>query len=129
MSDVVPCRHSFLLRQACLLGRCFFQVTAYRVLKEAVVFSPQAKTEEVGEPWLKVLLTKDYAQTTLDERVAMLTSLVHLTVDGPTIRNNLELRLEEQGKVRKKMWEDARVSLLSLASIPQLPSLIMLFQY
>ena len=73
-----------------------------------------------------MLLTKDYAQTTLDERVAMLTSLVHLTVDGPTIRNNLELRLEEQGKVRKKMWEDARVRVQNLPSVPLLPSLITL---
>ena len=65
---------------------------------------------ELGEPWVKVLLTKDYSQLSLAERVAMLSTLVHLTIDGPTIRNTLESRQEEAAKVRKQMWEEARVN-------------------
>lgn len=58
---------------------------------------------------MKTLLTTDYSQLSLAERAAMLNALVHLVIEGPTIRNTLESRQEEAGRVRKQMWEEARV--------------------
>ena len=62
-----------------------------------------------GEVWVQTLLTKDYKDLDLAERGAILAALTHLTLDGPTMRNTLEARQEEASRVRKQMWEEARV--------------------
>lgn len=72
---------------------------------------------EAGEPWVAALKSQSYGQLGLNERILMLAALVHLTLDGPTLRNTLEARLEEAGRVRKQMWEDARVSSLTSGGV------------
>lgn len=64
-----------------------------------------------GEAWVQTLLSKDYRDLDTAERATILAALTHLTIDGPTLRNTLEARHEEAGRVRKQMWEEARVSL------------------
>ena len=71
-----------------------------------------AQAKAAGEAWVRALQTREYRSLSLLERVAMLKALVHLTLDGPTLRNTLEARLEESQRVRKQMWEDSRVSSL-----------------
>jgi len=34
---------------------------------------------------------------------------VHLALDGPAVRASLEGRIEEAQRVRKQMWEEAKV--------------------
>lgn len=67
-----------------------------------------------GEFWVQLLLTKDYKDLDLAERTTILAALTHLTLDGPTIRNTLEARQEEASRIRKQMWEEARVDSIPL---------------
>ena len=62
-----------------------------------------------GEAWVQLLLAKDYKDLDFAERATILAALTHLTLDGPTLRNTLEARQEEASRVRKQMWEEARV--------------------
>ena len=64
--------------------------------------------QTAGEPWVQSLLTRDYGELGVAERLQILVALTHLTLDGPTLRNTLEARQEEAGRVRKQMWEEAR---------------------
>lgn len=51
----------------------------------------------------------EYSTLDLNGRVAALVGLVHLALDGPSARAFLDGRLEEAQRVRKLMWEDAKV--------------------
>ena len=65
--------------------------------------------EEAGEGWVRSLQAQEYSELSLDERLTIMAALTHLMIEGPTLRNTLEARLEEAGRVRKQMWEEARV--------------------
>ena len=60
----------------------------------------------------------EYDELPLEARVAALTALVHLALEGPSVRACLDGRLEEAQRVRKLMWEDAKARRLS--SLPVL---------
>lgn len=50
-----------------------------------------------------------YNDLSLEHRLAMLSALCHLALDTPSIKEVLEQRLEEQGRIKKQAWEEARV--------------------
>lgn len=51
----------------------------------------------------------EYSGLTLEMRMAALVALVHLALDGHSVRACLDSRLEEAQRVRKAMWDDAKV--------------------
>ena len=63
-----------------------------------------------GESWLQHLKTQDYDELSFEQRVNILWTLVNLALDGPTVRAALEGRTEEAQRIRKQMWEEAKVS-------------------
>lgn len=52
--------------------------------------------------------------------MAILSTLVHLALEGPSVRATLEQRLEEVAQVRRFMWEEAKVR-ASLAIAVRVP--------
>ena len=63
---------------------------------------PQEREEErQGEEWVAALQTRSYDQLTLPQRVALLSALCHLAMDAPSVRAILELRLEEQSRIKR----------------------------
>lgn len=46
---------------------------------------------------------------TFEQRVAALKTLVHMALDGPAVRATLEARIEEGQRIRKQMFEEAKV--------------------
>lgn len=62
-----------------------------------------------GESWLQQLKTHDYNDLSFEQRVNILWTLVHLALDGPAVRSALEGRIEEAQRIRKQMWEEAKV--------------------
>lgn len=64
---------------------------------------------EEGAPWVRALEAGDYATLSLEQRVAVLSALVHQALEGPSVRAALEQRLEEVARVRRHMWEEAKV--------------------
>ena len=61
-----------------------------------------------GAPWVAALEHAEYDELSLEARVAALSALVHLALEGPSVRACLDGRLEEAQRVRKLMWEDAK---------------------
>ncbi len=51
----------------------------------------------------------------MDMRVAAVVALMHLALDGPSVRTCLDSRLEEAQRVRKAMWDEAKVGFLRLS--------------
>ena len=64
---------------------------------------------DVGESWLQHLKTDEYDELSFEQRVNILWTMVNLALDGPTVRAALEGRTEEAQRIRKQMWEEARV--------------------
>ena len=64
---------------------------------------------DVGESWLQHLKTHEYDQLSFEQRVDILWTLMNLALDGPAVRAALEARTEEAQRIRKQMWEEARV--------------------
>jgi hypothetical protein len=56
-----------------------------------------------------LLAAAAYDELSLEHRLAMLSALCHLALDTPSIKEVLEQRLEEQGRIKKQAWEEARV--------------------
>jgi hypothetical protein len=69
--------------------------------------SPQDKEE--GEAWVRELEAHGYNALTLEQRISVLCMLCHMVIDGPSVRAALEARVEEAGRIRKQMFEDAKV--------------------
>lgn len=63
-----------------------------------------------GESWLQHLKTQEYDELSFEQRVNILWTLVNLALDGPAVRAALEARTEEAQRIRKQMWEEAKVS-------------------
>lgn len=95
-----PCRHAIQNTRPYMVHCC--------------VLSDEEEEEDhgaaAGESWVRALFTADYDALTLPERLMALSWLCHLAVDGPTVRAKLELRGEESQRIRKQLWEDAKVS-------------------
>ncbi|GAB4814610.1 hypothetical protein N2152v2_001656 [Parachlorella kessleri] len=67
----------------------------------------EEKHEEVeGAPWIRALEGSEFDQMPLDLRISMLASLCDLAMGGPTVRDMLERRLEEQQRIKKAMWDE-----------------------
>lgn len=64
---------------------------------------------DAGESWLQQLKTREYDDLSFEQRVNVLRTLAHLALDGPTVRASLEGRIEEAQRIRKQMWEEAKV--------------------
>jgi len=64
---------------------------------------------DAGESWLQQLKTHEYDDLSFEQRVSILLTLVHLALDGPAVRASLEGRIEEAQRIRKQMWEEAKV--------------------
>lgn len=62
-----------------------------------------------GVPWVSDLLTKDYATLPLATRVEILSTLVQLALESPSARMVMEERVNAAARIRKQMWEEARV--------------------
>ncbi len=65
---------------------------------------------EDGFDWISKLAEQDYDQITLEQRLEILQTLVHAVMEGPSVRCCLDHRLEESQRIRKQMWEEAKVS-------------------
>ena len=78
---------------------------------EAVLMANCVVQEKVdaGESWLQQLKTREYDDLSFEQRVNVLRTLAHLALDGPTVRASLEGRIEEAQRIRKQMWEEAKV--------------------
>ncbi len=64
---------------------------------------------EEGAAWVHLLASQEYGSLPLEERCSALSLLVHTLLDRPTIRSQLEYRRDEADRVRKQLWEEARV--------------------
>ncbi|KAL0041481.1 hypothetical protein WJX79_004991 [Trebouxia sp. C0005] len=64
---------------------------------------------DAGESWLQHLKTHEYDDLSFEQRVNCLKMLVHLALDGPAVRASLDGRIEEAQRVRKQMWEEAKI--------------------
>lgn len=67
---------------------------------------------------MSALEMSEYGELGLDMRVAALVALMHLALDGPSIRTCLDGRLEETARVRKAMWDEAKVRRAPLPPTP-----------
>lgn len=52
---------------------------------------------------MAALQASDYDALGLPHRVALLHALCHLAMDCPTVRETLERRLEEQGRIKRQV--------------------------
>lgn len=68
---------------------------------------------EAGAAWISQLAEHDYDDFTLEQRLELVHLLVHAVMEGPSVRLCLEHRLEESQRIRKQMWEEAKVQLTS----------------
>lgn len=68
---------------------------------------------DVGETWLLHLKTHEYDELSFEQRVNILWTLINLALDGPAVRSTLDSRTEEAQRIRKQMWEEARVTINS----------------
>ncbi|KAL3160990.1 hypothetical protein ABBQ38_009379 [Trebouxia sp. C0009 RCD-2024] len=64
---------------------------------------------DAGESWLQHLKTHEYDELSFEQRVNILWTLVNLALDGPSVRAALEARTEEAQRIRKQMFEEAKV--------------------
>ncbi|KAK9845568.1 hypothetical protein WJX84_003443 [Apatococcus fuscideae] len=67
------------------------------------------KGREGGAAWITQLAEQDYDAFPLEQRLDVLQTLVHAAMEGPSVRLCLELRLEESQRIRKQMWDEAKV--------------------
>ncbi len=70
---------------------------------------PQTTQQQQGLPWIQDLLTHDYNDLPLSTRVEILTALVQMALDSPSARIIMEERVAAAARIRKQMWEEARV--------------------
>ena len=75
----------------------------------SIAWLEQGKVD-VGESWLQHLKSHEYDELSFEQRVNILWTLMNLALDGPTVRAALEGRTEEAQRIRKQMWEEARVT-------------------
>ena len=61
-----------------------------------------------GEPWVAALRDGDYASLNLEERLSMLSTLCHLVLESPTVRDVLDRRLDERIRIKKVMQEETK---------------------
>lgn len=73
------------------------------------ILSHSFPQQQQGLPWITELLTKDYGDLSLGTRVDILTTLVQLALDSPSARIIMEERVAAAARIRKQMWEEARV--------------------
>eukprot|EP00884_Botryococcus_braunii_P016830 jgi/Botrbrau1/3830/Bobra.0183s0056.2 len=71
-------------------------------------FEEHPGQREEGAAWVRALEVGEYGDLAIEQRVAILSTLVHLALDGPSVRATLEQRLEEVARVRRFMWEEAK---------------------
>ena len=70
----------------------------------------QAKRrQQQHHTWLVALERGGYQQLSLEQRVELLCTLVHMAIDGPSVRAAIETRSEEAQRIKKQMWEEAKV--------------------
>lgn len=84
------------------------QVNSCSFVSCSVAVDLQNKAE-VGEAWLQLLKTHEYDHLTFEQRVGTLKTLVHMALDGPAVRATIEARIEESQRIRKQMFEEAKV--------------------
>ena len=70
------------------------------------------------------LASSDYAALSMDQRLEVLSALMGAALEGPSLRAELDTRLEECARVRRTMAEENRVralpqACLALAAVPQ----------
>ena len=61
---------------------------------------------------MTALETCEYGELSMEMRVAAVVALMHLALDGPSVRTCLDGRLEEAQRVRKAMWDEAKAGSL-----------------
>lgn len=59
---------------------------------------------------MRDLESQEYEALGMGERLHVLGLLVRAVLDGPTLRACLDMRIEETQRIRKQMFEEARVS-------------------
>uniref|UniRef100_A0A7N0U4U5 Homeobox-DDT domain protein RLT1 n=1 Tax=Kalanchoe fedtschenkoi TaxID=63787 RepID=A0A7N0U4U5_KALFE len=62
-----------------------------------------------GEPWVQGLVTGEYSNLSVEERLHAVVALVGLAIEGNSIRLVLEERLEAANTLKKQMWAEAQV--------------------
>ncbi len=62
------------------------------------------------EPWVNALAAADYDALSPRERLDALCWLVHTTLESPTVRMLMEMRIEDCQNAKKRLLEDAKVS-------------------
>ncbi|EIE24672.1 hypothetical protein COCSUDRAFT_46901 [Coccomyxa subellipsoidea C-169] len=55
-----------------------------------------------GEPWVTALETCEYGELSMEMRMAAIVALMHLALDGPSVRTCLDGRLEEAQRAEKR---------------------------
>lgn len=67
------------------------------------------EVEHSGEPWINALMDRDYQDLGFYDRLAALSTLCNMALDGPTIRSCLDARLENQSIHTKRKEMEERV--------------------
>ncbi len=57
---------------------------------------------------MTALETCEYGELSMEMRMTAIVALMHLALDGPSVRTCLDGRLEEAQRVRKSMWDEAK---------------------
>ncbi|KAI4341103.1 hypothetical protein MLD38_025869 [Melastoma candidum] len=64
---------------------------------------------DLGEPWVLGLMEGEYANLSVQERLDALISLIDVAIEGISIHNVLEERLEAANAMKKQMWAEGQI--------------------
>lgn len=62
-----------------------------------------------GEPWVQGLMEGEYSDLSVEERLNALVAIIGVAIEGNSIRNVLEERLEAATALKKQMWAEAQL--------------------
>ncbi|KAI4319771.1 hypothetical protein MLD38_033331 [Melastoma candidum] len=67
------------------------------------------KERDLGETWVLGLMEGEYANLSVQERLDALISLIDIAMEGSSIHNVLEERLEAASALKKQMWAEGQI--------------------
>ncbi|CAN8267616.1 unnamed protein product [Cochlearia groenlandica] len=100
-------------RDDVLAGQALEDVVAGQALEDVVANeeddNPCFDESKLGEQWVQGLVEGDYSSLSIEERLDALVALIGIVIEGNTIRNTLEERLEAASALKKQMWSEVQL--------------------